>query len=141
MSDPDAAYSRFAKVLSEYFTPPAYEDTAFILLLLPGVLILIWFFLTFRPKTARTSTNSRDIDFFEMVRLQKGLETFDRDILRELAETFDVTPIYKILLEKKVFEGVLRRFEQRSTGKTPAGSLKKRISYLQFLKRKLFQEF
>ncbi|HOY68924.1 MAG TPA: hypothetical protein PLP29_18745 [Candidatus Ozemobacteraceae bacterium] len=134
-------YKMMAKALRDYFSPHPYENEILILLLLPTFLILLWLFYSMRPAARRAGTvpaSRRDLEFFETARLQKGLETFDRDLLVDLAERSGIRPIYRILLERRQFERALRRSEDEFAQGVSGAPDKKTLDYLRRLQRRIF---
>lgn len=132
-------YKIFAKALRDHFSSHPYENEVLLLLLIPTIIILLWLFFTMSTGRRRSLTTSkRDIKFFETAALQKGLESFDRDLLRNLAETADVHPIYRILLEHRTYEKALRKSEAATAQGLPGANDRKTIEYLRRLQKRLF---
>ena len=130
------------KAVDRYFSQGEdYDFEIFFLLLFPAIVILI--FLYFSRKSSNKEIEldkipEKDMDFIEMVRLQKGLEEFDRDFLLQLSFENSVKPIYQLLIDKDVFEKVEKTLiNLQKDNKTSSGS-NKRLDYLRSLKFKLF---
>jgi len=138
---PKIGYNEFAKAIREYFSPRPYENEVLLLLLLPTIIILIWLFFSMRPASKRTAVPSskRDLEFFETARLQKGLESFDRDLLVDLAERANIQPIYRILLDRKLYEKALKRSEEDAAQGRPGAADRKTLDYLRRLQKSIFK--
>lgn len=138
--DQTEGYKIFAKALREQFSSYPHENEVLVMLLIPTILILIWLYLTMSPSSRRkiTSSSKRDIDFFETAALQKGLESFDRELLRSMAETASIHPIYRVILEQRAFEKALRISEEAISEGRPEAPDRKTLDYLRRLKRRLF---
>ncbi|MBP7636037.1 hypothetical protein KBA41_17865 [Candidatus Ozemobacteraceae bacterium] len=138
--DQAEGYKIFAKALREQFSSHPYENEVLLMLLIPTLLILVWLYLTMSPSRRRsiTSSTKRDIDFFETAATQKGLESFDRELLRSLAETANIHPIYRVILERRSFEKALRISEEALAEGHPDAPERKTLDYLRRLQRRLF---
>ncbi|OQA07010.1 MAG: hypothetical protein BWY66_01575 [bacterium ADurb.Bin374] len=138
--DQAEGYKIFAKALREQFSSHPYENEVLLMLLIPTLLILVWLYLTMSPSRRRsiTSSTKRDIDFFETAAIQKGLESFDRELLRSLAETANIHPIYRVILERRSFEKALRISEEALAEGHPDAPERKTLDYLRRLQRRLF---
>ena len=138
--DQAEGYKIFAKALREQFSSHPYENEVLLMLLIPTLLILVWLYLTMSPSRRRsiTSSTKRDIDFFETAAIQKGLESFDRELLRSLAETSNIHPIYRVILERRSFEKALRISEEALAEGHPDAPERKTLDYLRRLQRRLF---
>lgn len=138
--DQTEGYKIFAKAVREQFSAHPYENEVLLMLLIPTILILVWLYLTMSPSSRRTITSSskRDVEFFETAALQKGLESFDRELLRSLAETANIHPIYRVILERRSFEKALRISEEAIAEGHPDAPERKTLDYLRRLKRRLF---
>ena len=78
------------------------------------------------------------MDFFEIVRLQKGLEEFDRDFLFEIAENYNCFPPYNILLEVDACMKVEKAMLQDLSDKSIEPEKDKKYLYFTKLKSRLF---
>lgn len=138
--DQTEGFKVFSKALRDHFSSHPYENEVLLMLLIPTILILIWLFITMNPSSRRkiTSSSKRDIDFFETAALQKGLESFDRELLRSLAEAANIHPIYRVLLEKRAFEKALRESEDASARGLPGARDRKTLEYLRRLQKRIF---
>lgn len=133
-------YGKLARALQEYFS--AGDDTvALIVVFIMGVVLLIVILQNaFSPREEESIASDKDLDFFEMVIQQKGLENFDRDLLLELAETGNIRPVYRVLIEIQAFERALRKMEKEMSARMGASDdLPIRLDYLRRLKKRLFQ--
>ncbi|MDN5278078.1 MAG: hypothetical protein PWR01_2043 [Clostridiales bacterium] len=129
------------KAVNRYFKSGTYDLEIFLALLLPAILILTFLFL-YRRDAGKTldldEIPEKDFDFIEMVRLQKGLEEFDRDFLLQLSVENSIAPLYQILIDKGVFEKIETRIMNEISEKGENASQNKRVRYLRKLKMKLF---
>ncbi len=138
MGDRDESFARLARALRDYLSPDFFSTQMTVLILFSFTFVLIWLLFFTINKKGGPKPAQKDWDFFNMVVLQKGLEIFDRDLLFEVASTYSIQPIYKILLERDVFEKVLKRIqEDRIRLKTSSG-VHTKIDYLRKLRGKLF---
>ena len=131
----------FLRSISEFFGQTNYELEMLLLLILPVILVIIFFFYV---KNWRSSTHmfesipAKDMEFIETVRLQKGLEEFDRDFLLELALNFHVKPGYifiDIEVLNKAEQGL--KIQLLEDGEVPEKN--SRYQHLLKLKSKLFK--
>lgn len=129
------------KQVNRYFKDGAYEYEILLALIFPAILILI-FLLVYRKESGKAfdleAIPAKDMDFIEMVRLQKGLEEFDRDFLLQLSMENSIKPVYQILIEKEVFEKVEGTIIDSINEKGENANASKRVKYLRKLKMKLF---
>ncbi|MGM0599104.1 MAG: hypothetical protein ACQETH_04720 [Candidatus Rifleibacteriota bacterium] len=130
------------KAVDRYFSQgEAYELEIFFLLLFPAIVILIFLYFSRKSSSKEIDLDKipeKDMDFIEMVRLQKGLEEFDRDFLLQLSFENSVKPIYQLLIDKNIFEQVEKTLISRQKEKEGNTSRNKRLNYLRSLKLKLF---
>lgn len=133
--DGGTTFQSFARAMREYFATRPYETEVFLLLMLPTILIMLWLFFNWRPTRRRPRFPAKDLEFFQMACLQKGLEEFDQNLLLDLAEAFEVRPIYQLLLEKSIFHRVYERVAKERPASLPA---KANPEYLSMLEEKLF---
>lgn len=139
MGDAETPYFRFAKALRDYFGPSGHETEIF--LVFAFVLLFISLLLLFQhfSPPARKTSQKKDFEFFEQVLQERGLENFDGEILLELAEQYNVHPVYKILLDRQVFDKIVQKVELRKTD--PEDGTKRRsfsVEYLGRISRRLF---
>lgn len=129
------------KAVKRYFTEGAYENEIFLALIFPAVLILLFILVIRRDKSEvniHANIPDKDFDFIEMVRLQKGLEEFDRDLLIELASENSIKPLYQVLIDKELFEKVENELIEQIAAKGESPDQNRRIRYLRKVKSKLF---
>ena len=129
------------KAVNRYFKGGAYDFEIFLVLLFPAFLIIIYLLLQRRQANMASELekiSDKDFDFIEMVRLQKGLEEFDRDFLLQLSFESSITPVYQVLIDKGVFEMVEASLLDRLNKQGESTESNKRIKYLRKLKAKLF---
>jgi hypothetical protein len=130
------------KAVDRYFSRgEAYDLEIFLLLLFPAIVILIFLYFSRKDSSKEIELDKipeKDMDFIEMVRLQKGLEEFDRDFLLQLSFENSIKPIYQLLIDKNVFEQIERKIIKSEKRKESSSSSSKRIDYLRSLKLKLF---
>ncbi|MBU1109433.1 MAG: hypothetical protein KKB51_22320 [Candidatus Riflebacteria bacterium] len=95
----------FLRNINDFFSQANYETEMILMFIVPiGILIVLFFYVNSR----RTSGNpfdsipAKDMEFIETVRLQKGLEEFDRDFLLEMAIIYHLKPEY-IFIDLEVF--------------------------------------
>ncbi|HNV69795.1 MAG TPA: hypothetical protein PKO06_08865 [Candidatus Ozemobacteraceae bacterium] len=133
-------YGKLARALQEYFS--AGDDTAILIvgfIVALGLLIII-LQSALSSRETETVASDKDLDFFEVVIQQKGLENFDRDLLLELAEVGNIHPIYRILIEVQAYERALRKMEKEIHARLRnADEIPIRLDYLRRLKKRLFQ--
>ena len=127
--------------ISDFFSQADYEVEMLLLLILPiSMLIFFMFYLRSRKPSANIfdSIPEQDMEFIDTVRLQKGLEEFDRDFLLETALTHGVKPGY-IFIDIEAFtkaENALK-IQLLEKGETPENN--GRYKHLLKLKSKLFK--
>lgn len=129
------------KAVNRYFSSGAYDFEVLLLLLFPAIIILIMLLLQKRAPSVESEMekiSEKDFDFIEMVRLQKGLEEFDRDFLLQLSFESSVSPVYQILIDKDVFEKIEAQLIDKISERGESTDSNKRIRYLRKLKLKLF---
>ncbi len=133
-------YGKLARALQEYFSTG--DDTGVLIAcFIVGIILLILILQSaLSPREEEAIASDKDLDFFEVVIQQKGLENFDRDLLLELAEFGNVKPIYRILIEIQAFERALRKMEKEIPSRLHnADEIPIRLDYLRRLKKRLFQ--
>ena len=113
------AFHRFARALRDYFANEPYETEVVLLLLLPTFLILVYLFFKMRHTKRRSRFPTKDLEFFQLVCLQKGLEEFERIILLNLVEIFGIKPMYQVLLDKTVFQTLTNRLKKERPADLP----------------------
>ncbi len=131
----------FLQALNDYFSSGSSETEIFILLIFPGVILSIAL-LFYSSKPLKVSDpfanmSKKDFELLEHIRLQKGLEEFDRDFLINIAFTYSVKTT-TILLDPSSFERIEQLITEKlkKNGENPAQN--KSLNYLQSLKKKLF---
>jgi hypothetical protein len=135
------AFNRMARALRDYLSSGgAYEaDIAFLIFSLLG-LVLFWLVFMKIFSSDGKKISKKDLEFFGQVVFQKGLESFDRDLLYELAETYNVMPVYKILLDEKVFLKVLKKIDDEIAKNENLSSNHTKKEYLEKVRSRLFVE-
>ncbi len=126
--------------LSVFFSQTEFEVEALLLLILPISAVIIYIFYA---NSKQSSANpfaaipAKDMEIINTVRLQKGLEEFDRDFLIELALTYNAQPGH-LLIDPEIFAKVETGFRLKllEDGKTPENDT--RFKHLIKLKSKLF---
>ena len=129
------------KAMDRYFKKSSTEDYFAFFLVLPGLFLIAYIILTrlnAKPYEPKVTIPQKDWETFEMVRLQKSLEEFDRDFLVQLAQEFNCKPIYKILMEIDVFERVEKRLKASLIEKNINPDTNQRYQSLLALKKKIF---
>lgn len=129
------------RTLSEYFSQSQYESEILLLLILPGILLTIAL-LFYSSKSggeedAFTSIIKKDYDLLDSIRMQKGLEEFDRDFLINIAFKFSINPVH-MLLDKEIFERVEISMIEKLKASGENLTSNKSLNYLKVLKKKLF---
>ena len=133
-------YGKVTRALSEYFSSGDDTIVLIIALIMAVVFLIIILQTAFSPAAGEVVVTEKDLDFFEVVIQQKGLENFDRDLLLELAEVGKVTPVYRVLIEVGTFERALKKMEKQMTVTMgTSDELPIRLDYLRRLKKRLFQ--
>jgi hypothetical protein len=129
------------RTVDRYFKGDSYEFEIFLALLLPAIMIILFLVFT-RNKSGKTidieKLSKKDFDFIEVVRLQKGLEEFDRDFLLQLAYEYALKPVYQILIDKDAYEKIENEIISDIALKGESVNSNKRVRYLRKLKLKLF---
>ncbi|MFZ5949963.1 MAG: hypothetical protein ACOYXC_04630 [Candidatus Rifleibacteriota bacterium] len=129
------------KHVNRYFKSGAYDFEILLVLLFPAITIILFLILQKREATVQAEmekVSDKDLDFIEMVRLQKGLEEFDRDFLMQLSFENSIKPVYQIFIDKQIFEKIESVQIEKLTEKGEMSDSNKRIRYLRKLKLKLF---
>lgn len=126
--------------ISDFFSQGDYEAEIILLFILPvSAMVIFFFFIKSRQSSANPfeSIPAKDMEFIDTVRLQKGLEEFDRDFLLELALTYKAKPGY-IFIDPDVFNKVEKnlRIDLNESGEIPEEN--NRFKHLLKLKKKLF---
>lgn len=133
----------FLKRLNDFFGNSSYDSVLIVLLLvLPGLITTV-FLLFFKSSSnsshkPKTSDEDKSMEFFEIVRLQKGLEEFDREFLLETAEKYGCRPAYKILIERDMFNMVEKSFFKQIEDRGESPENDRRFQHFLRLKLKLF---
>ncbi len=131
---------RLFRALREYFAAPPYENEVVVVLLIPAFLILAWLWFSKGPTRTGPRFPAKELEFFRMASLQKGLEEFDRTLLLDLAETYQIRPIYKLILERDAFRTLQEKFRRDHPDTANTGTKKPSVVYLAQLEKKLFPE-
>jgi hypothetical protein len=109
--------------------------------LFPAFILIIILLLQRRSASTQAEIEKipeKDFDFIEMVRLQKGLEEFDRDFLLQLSFEAGLKPVYQILIDKDAFEKIEEGLIDSISERGERADANKRVRYLRKLKLKLF---
>lgn len=131
----------FLRAMSDYFSQGEYETEIFLLLILPGILLTIAL-LFYSSKSSDdkdpfTSLPQKDFDLLDSIRMQKGLEEFDRDFLINIAFSYSIKPVH-MLLDKDIFERVEQSILEKLKKTGENATSNKSLSYLKNIKKKLF---
>ncbi|MEW6711310.1 MAG: hypothetical protein AB1403_15890 [Candidatus Riflebacteria bacterium] len=129
------------KYVNRYFKSGAYDFEILLVLLFPAIAIILFLILQKREAAVQAEierVSEKDMDFIEMVRLQKGLEEFDRDFLLQLSFENAIKPVYQIFIDKQIFEKVESFQMEKLAEMGEKVDSNKRIRYLRKLKLKLF---
>jgi hypothetical protein len=106
-----------------YGEPDLKPMDLFWFLLLPSVILIIYLvyyalrsFLQERGNVESfTFLKEEDYELFDSIRLQKGLEGYDRDFLLGLCDEFEVEAV-KLLLDRSLFEVLVERHKAKIEG-------------------------
>ncbi|MFZ2957428.1 MAG: hypothetical protein WA705_11100 [Candidatus Ozemobacteraceae bacterium] len=136
------SFTEFAKAVREYLAPSwnvPYVAIGFSAIL--SVLLVYFLFAHVlgggkKPPRKR----SKETQLFDQITQMRGLERFDEEILQELAEVSGIRPLYRILLEKDLFNKALAIYEKRANRPLPNQKPFSKIEYLRRLAKKLFVE-
>ncbi|HNX77067.1 MAG TPA: hypothetical protein PLM07_19045 [Candidatus Rifleibacterium sp.] len=133
----------FLQALDEFFSKSNSSTEIFLLLILPALLISIGLLLyDVKKKKAQNdpffNMSKTDFEVLEHIRLQKGLEEFDRDFLINIAFTYSIKPT-RMLLDQATFERIEEMMTEKlkKIGANPAEN--KSLEYLKSVKSKLFK--
>lgn len=132
----------FLQALHEFFSKSDPATETFLLLLLPGLLLSIGLvFYNNKKNKANTdpflNVSRTDFEVIEQIRLQKGLEEFDRDFLMNIAFTYSVKPT-RMLLDRATFDRIEEMMidKLKRIGANPSDN--KTLEFLLRIKKKLF---
>ena len=132
----------FLKALNDFFSSTNPATETFLLLLMPALLLCIALLLydVKKKKEQRDpffNLSKTDFEVLEHIRLQKGLEEFDRDFLMNIAFTYSIKPT-RMLLDQATFERIEEMMTEKlkKIGANPAEN--KSLEYLKNIKKKLF---
>ncbi|EKD82934.1 MAG: hypothetical protein ACD_39C00998G0004 [uncultured bacterium] len=133
----------FLRSISDFFSQTNYEVEMLLLLILPFIMLVIFMFYL-RSRRSSTalfdSIPAKDLEFIDTVRLQKGLEEFDRDFLLEIALTYGVKPGY-IFIDAEAFTKAEHAFKIKLLEQGDSPEKNGRYQHLLKLKSKLFKTF
>lgn len=130
---------KLARVLREILGSRGAHDTEIALLLLFfGTLVIFWLLFISISNPREKKTPKKDLDFFNSVIYQKGLETFDSNLLLEIAETYEITPVYRILLDEHIFDRILAKMRDDLERKRGNPRIISKREYVSKLKARLF---
>ncbi len=129
------------QALHEYFNSSNQQAETFLMLILPALFLTIAlvYVKTSPAKSADPyfSISKQDFELLEHIRIQKGLEEFDRDFLMSVAFTWSVKPT-RMLLDPATYDRIEEMMTDKikKSGEDPAGN--KSLIYLKNLRKKLF---
>ncbi len=131
----------FLQTLNAFFNKTDPQTETFLLLILPALIFTLVLAL-YKGKPAKntdpySSLNKKDIETIEHIRLQKGLEEFDRDFIINIAFEFSLKPT-RLLLDQSAFTIIEERLidKLKKNGENPAQN--KSLGYLKTIRKKLF---
>ncbi len=129
------------QALQDYFNSSNQQAETFLMLILPAFLLTIAL-LYVRTKPGKSvdpyfAISKQDFELLEHIRIQKGLEEFDRDFLMSVAFTWSIKPT-RMLLDPATFGRVEEMMTEKikKSGEDPANN--KSLIYLKNLRKKLF---
>ncbi|EKD83270.1 MAG: hypothetical protein ACD_39C00776G0002 [uncultured bacterium] len=131
----------FLRSLSEFFSQTDYEAELLLLLILPVSMLIIFLFYINSRRSATSLFDTipeKDLEFIDTVRLQKGLEEFDRDFLIELALTSRVKPGY-IFIDLDAFTKAEQGLKSKLLEQGDNPEKDNKYQHLLKLKSKLFK--
>jgi hypothetical protein len=135
------AYVKFARALRDFFGTQENQGDFTILIWAPILFLLIYLFLSMAGQTSKKKRpiQPKDLEFFDLVLSQKGLEEFDRELLLEMAETFNISPVYRLILEEDLFRKLLMKLKDSPPDQSEIRKhLSTKIDYLRKLQGKIF---
>lgn len=131
----------FLQTLNNFFNKTDPQTETFLLLILPA-LIFTLVLITYKGKAAKnsdpySSLSKKDLETIEHIRLQKGLEEFDRDFIINIAFEFSLKPT-RLLLDQSAFAIIEERLTDKlkKNGENPTQN--KSLNYLKTIRKKLF---
>ncbi len=129
------------QALQDYFSRSNQQTETFLMLILPAFLLTLAL-LYVRTKPGKSvdpyfAISKQDFELLEHIRIQKGLEEFDRDFLMSVAFTWSIKPT-RMLLDPATFNRVEEMMTDKikKSGEDPANN--KSLIYLKNLRKKLF---
>ncbi|MBI3038268.1 hypothetical protein HYY75_04325 [bacterium] len=103
------------------------------------LLFFLWFLLRKKPDQENNVRQPQaDVDFFNLVILQKGLEEAEQMVLLELSRQFRMVPIYSILLQESAFDKLIGKIQQEIALSSSSTNLEEKLELAQKLRKKLF---
>lgn len=130
-------FSRFARAAREAFTPAWWEPGAALAVMAGLTIMLIYILYNWLiEQRAPPRYRGREMTQFVNVCNAKGLESFDEQILLELADISKIRPIYRILLDPALYNQSMKLIEKREWKK--GDPMPAKIEYLHKLERRLF---
>lgn len=129
------------QALQEYFSSSNQQTETFLMLILPACfLIIALLYIRIKPEKSVDpyfAISKQDFELLEHIRIQKGLEEFDRDFLMSVAFTWSIKPT-RMLLDPATFGRVEEMMTEKikKSGEDPASN--KSLIYLKNLRKKLF---
>jgi len=131
----------FLQTLNDFFNKTDPQTETFLLLILPALIFTLVLAL-YKGKPVKnadpySSLSKKDIETIEHIRLQKGLEEFDRDFIINIAFDFSLKPT-RLLLDQNTFTAVEEMMidKIKKNGENP--SQNKSLTYLRTVRKKLF---
>lgn len=130
-------FGQFAKAAREAFTPAWWEPGAALAVMGGLTIMLIYILYTWLiEQTPPPRRRGREYTQFAQICNAKGLESFDEQLLLELADISRITPIYRILLDQTLYDKAMKTIERRDWKK--GEPMPPKIEYLHKLQRRLF---
>lgn len=130
----------FLRVLTVFFGDTRHESAIFFLVVVPFFVFFIALLFMNKNRGSRVSfdkISEGDMQTIETIRLQKGLEAFDRDFLIELALNQNEKPYY-LLIDLGAFERAQAGFKLFLVQNGESPEANRRYKLLLKLKKKLF---
>lgn len=132
----------FLKTLNDFFSVAQYENEIFFILMIPVLLVFIALISNYLGRSSvrplLSSVSKKDFELIETIRLQKGIEEFDRDFLIEIALTYQINPTY-ILIDSAIYNQAVSAFKAsvKESGESPVNN--ERCLLLEKLREKIFK--
>ncbi len=131
------------RTLNDYFSQTNVETEIIFMLLIPALITILVLIFFSRESTGEhdpfSVISNKDMDFIETVRLEKALETFDRDFLLSLALNFKIKPAYQVFIDKLVFESLVNNLRSELKDNQEDPDKNSKLLHLLSLQKKLFK--